>query len=162
MIWRGLSWIPLWISAWMMTWSTFLSPILANQSKPGHSNSNGLSGSLSRHPILVNTFFLSVPCIVVATLVPLSYRLNSTYNYIFGEYRVLAALVTSAEINFDQGIATNATTLLTMGALINEMNLLTNVVYSHWTSLFVAWAVFIAFCGLVSFLFSHLFEITSS
>lgn len=117
--------------------------------------SNTTPSRLIQYPILVNTFFLSIPLVLCATVVPLTLSINSTFNTSFKDYRALNTLLSKASIAFQNGQQTSQADLATMGVLNGKLEASFLLLVSRWSNLFAAWAIFVGIVGVVSPLTDH-------
>lgn len=141
-----LSRIPYFFAAWFLTWATATSPILSRSPNTVISKYNP-----TRYPIIVNTFFLLVPILLVALLVPLSFIANQGTDkawYMMIEFR--NTLVANAEA-FDSG---NMIGLVDPRIMVQEYH---SALIPVWTQnvkniqkVWWCWCVFVAFLFIVS------------
>lgn len=114
-------------------WSTAVAAIL---SRPATSSRL----DIANYPTGVNAFFLSLPVLLLGTLLPLAAVTNWHFNYAFDLYRVLDADLIAAAAAFDNGVTTGDTTQLF--ALLSTLSQESDIIVSQWRKVWIAWTVF--------------------
>lgn len=146
MLFRTLVFIPLFLSIWGISWSTVIASILGKSIGQIDSRST----FFSRNPLLINSFFLMIPILLLCTIIPFASILNSNFNHVFSTYQTLHVLLEQDSSSFDAGNTIDFTDSFTIGELAFSLIERSGKLIYEWQACFSIWAFFTGFCGLVS------------
>ncbi|KAL8281456.1 hypothetical protein RQP46_006140 [Phenoliferia psychrophenolica] len=152
MIWRCVSWLPLYIAGLNLTWATALAPILSR------TDTSPSSFDLARHPYLVNASFLFAHLALLGAILAISIDANAWFNRAFQTSQILGRTIDAASAAFEAGdgetVAALQTKIEELGVLVLAQSEKTRIV---WRDLFIAYSSFEGVLTIGFFLaaFSH-------
>lgn len=138
---------PLWFSAWIQAWSTSVAPftLITRQSKGRF--------DIGRYPILINTFFIGIPALLLIGLLPLIYESGKNYDHTFSLYPVLDGLFAKASATL--ATSGDVTSILAEVAVVSaEMSASTAQLAIWWRRCWIVWTVATITLMAVSFCYS--------
>lgn len=101
-----------------MAWSISISPIFVRQTDYTSSIFDP-----SRHPLIINTFFLLFPILFTVTLFPMSAVVNQTFNVSYDVYSLALNALKVASKQLEQGIVPNVEMLGVYRVQLDELRI---------------------------------------
>lgn len=147
MIWRCLAWTPLFFGAWSVTWGTLLSPLLGRTQSSSDTYRSRFD--ISRYPTAVNIFFLLIPTLVLAIILPLSINTNKATNRAWNAYLSLSIQLKEGSQNWAEGRPSDPTQLV--AEMSADLIGLLGTIVKDWRGVWIAWSCFVAVLFIVSF-----------
>lgn len=114
-------------------WSTAVASILSRPATTSRLD-------IANHPTLVNAFFLSLPFLLLGTVIPLAQSVNWHFNHAFDLFRILDAELALAEAAFDSGASSGIPPQVP--SLLSELTRESGPILSQWRKVWIVWSFF--------------------
>lgn len=111
--------------------------------------------NISNYPLFINIFFILVPLLLLAIVIPLSLLTSSKYNTIFTNTTALIAVLEVAANDWKLGLKSETTLVDQMGSIssiVDGLNLDAARLIVLWRRIWISWMVFTIFFLAVSLL----------
>lgn len=142
--WHNFCWIhrlPLLLGGFCNVWATLLATILPRT--PSRLN----RFDLARYPILVNSFFIIIPILLLSAIIPAIVIINNKFNQAYQLAKELQIILEQASDLFVQkGIITD---LVGFNQSILSLENLFKGLYVYWERVWILYAVFVGICWIV-------------
>lgn len=132
-----------------MAWSISISPIFVRQTDYTSSIFDP-----SRHPLIINTFFILVPILFTVTLFPMSAIVDHTFNSSYKVYLLTLSALKVASNELERGIVPNIEIL---GVYQVKLSDFTYKIANQWAQTWIVATVFNLIFVMVSFFDLHEF-----
>lgn len=111
------------------------------------------SSTLAHYPMSLNIFFLSIPLLILASMIPLIVKGSNDFNYSIQLFNQLDAFFTTSSATVRAGGEVN---LVGVGALIVSAQASVIGTETSFRNVFIGWSVIAGLLSGVSTLYTHL------